>query len=135
MTQHQTNHDNKQDNIETDLLGKQMANLLDEHANRLSMRSLKQLEIGRARALQAYAQQSAGTKINSDGTLLSWASHHRMLSSGLILAALITGFTMIQAFSQQDASDAFLLSADLPPEAFVDRGFEPTLNGSQHKNI
>ena len=135
MAQSQTNHDNRQDNIETDVLGKQMADLLDAHANRLSMRTLKQLENGRARALQAYSQQSAGKNINSDGTLLSWASHHRMLSTGLILAAFIASFAMVQAFSQQDASDAFLLSADLPPEAFVDRGFEPALNGGQHKNI
>ena len=135
MTQDKTNHDNTQDKIETDELGKQMASLLDEHANRLSMRTLKQLENGRAKALQVYTQQSTGTKINSDGTLLSWASHHRMLSTGLILAAFIASFAMVQAFNHQESSDAFLLSADLPPEAFVDRGFEPTLNRGQHKNI
>jgi Protein of unknown function (DUF3619) len=143
MKQDNTNHDNTQHNIEIDFIaidkrGKQMASLLNEHANRLSMRTLKQLENGRARALQAHAQQSTGMQINSDGTLsniFSWAGQHRMFSTGLILAALIAGFAVMQAFSHQESSDAFLLSADLPPEAFVDVGFEPTLNGSQHKNI
>jgi hypothetical protein len=35
--------------IDTDVQGKQIAGLLDAHAKRLSMRTLKQLEIGRAR--------------------------------------------------------------------------------------
>lgn len=146
MTQDNINHDNTQDfniqdYIETDVRGKQMASLLNEHANRLSMRTLKQLENGRARALQVHLLQSAGTKINSDGTVanvFTWAGHHRMISAGLILAALVAGFAMTQAFNHQESSDAFLLGADLPPEAFVDRGFEPTLNTgitAQHKNI
>lgn len=138
MKQDSINHDDMQDNIETDARGKQMAGLLNEHANRLSMRTLKQLENGRALALQMHTQQNLGTKTNSDGTItnvFNWAGHHRMISSGLILAALIAGFAVMKAFSHQESSDAFLLSADLPPEAFVDRGFEPTLNGSQHKNI
>lgn len=130
------------DNIEdvnlktTDLQGKQIAGLLDAHAKRLSMRTLKQLEIGRARAVKAHAQQISGISANKDGTLSGifgsgifvWAQHHRIASTGLILGAIITGVVLIQAFGQQQASDAHLLGADLPPEAFVDRGFEPSLN-------
>ena len=126
-----------QDNIDTDAHGKQMASLLNEHANRLSMRTLKQLDNGRARALHAHAKHS-GSSRNNDGTLthiFSWANHHRVISTGLILAALIAGFAISQGLTHQESSDAFLLSADLPPEAFVDRGFEPTLNNVQHKNI
>jgi Protein of unknown function (DUF3619) len=115
----------------TDLQGKQIAGLLDAHAKRLSMRTLKQLEIGRARAVKAHAQQISGVSANKDGTLsgiFAWAQHHRIASTGLILGAIITGLVLIQAFGQQQASDAHLLGADLPPEAFVDRGFEPSLN-------
>ena len=140
------NHGNKQEFTEdhgvqdhgaqTDARGKQMASLLDEHAKRLSLRILKQLENGRARALQVHAQQNSVTQINRDGTLsgmYAWASHHRIASTGLILAALITGFALMHTFSHQESSDAFLLGADLPPEAFVDRGFEPTLNSGHIK--
>lgn len=128
-----TDNINQQDTQQTDLQGKQIAGLLDAHAKRLSMRSLKQLEIGRARAVKAHAQQVSGALINAnqDGTLngvYAWAQHHRVASTGLILGAIIVGLVMLQAFGQQQASDAYLLGADLPPEAFVDRGFEPSLN-------
>ena len=128
-----TDNINQQDTQQTDLQGKQIAGLLDAHAKRLSMRSLKQLEIGRARAVKAHAQQVSGALINAnqDGTLngvYAWAQHHRVASTGLILCAIIVGLVMLQAFGQQQASDAYLLGADLPPEAFVDRGFEPSLN-------
>jgi hypothetical protein len=115
----------------TDLQGKQIAGLLDAHAKRLSMRTLKQLEIGRARAVKAHARHVSGVSANKDGTLsgiFAWAQHHRIASTGLILGAIITGVVLMQVFGQQQASDAHLLGADLPPEAFVDRGFEPSLN-------
>jgi Protein of unknown function (DUF3619) len=119
---------------QTDEQGKQFAGLLDAHAKRLSMRTLKQLEDGRARAVKAHAQQLSGSSVNSDGTLngiFSWAEHHRIASTGLILGAMIAGFILFQSLGQQEASDAFLLGADLPPEAFVDRGFEPSLNKAE----
>ena len=121
---------------ELDMQAKQIASLLNAHANRLSMRTLKQLENGRERAVKAHAQQISGVSINRDGTLSSlsaWAEHHRMAMAGIVLAAIVAGFLSMQSFQHQEASDAFLLSADLPPEAFVDRGFEPSLNNAHAK--
>ena len=129
----QMSHQNTQ---QTDEQGKQIAGLLDAHANRLSMRALKQLENGRARAVKAHAQQISGANANKDGTLsavFAWAGYHRVASTGLILGAIIFGIVLMQAFNQKEASDAFLLGADLPPEAFVDRGFEPSLNDGKLK--
>lgn len=129
----QMNHQNTQ---QTDEQGKQIAGLLDAHANRLSMRALKQLENGRARAVKAHAQKISGANANKDGTLsavFAWAEYHRVASTGLILGIIIFGIVLIQALGQQEASDAFLLGADLPPEAFVDRGFEPSLNDGKLK--
>jgi hypothetical protein len=126
--------DNLQDN-EIDVQAKQIAGLLDGHAKRLSMRTLKQLENGRERAVKAHAQQVSGLSVNRDGTLNSisaWADHHRIASTGLVLGAMIAGFIVMQSLNKEP-SDAFLLGADLPPEAFVDRGFEPYLNDSQAK--
>lgn len=116
---------------EIDLQAKQIVGLLDAHANRLSMRTLKQLENGRELAVKAHAQQISGLSINRDGTLSNlsaWAEQHRMTMAGVVLAAIVAGFLAMQSFKHQEASDAFLLSADLPPEAFVDRSFEPSLN-------
>jgi hypothetical protein len=120
---------------EIDTQAKQITSLLDAHAKRLSMRTLKQLENGRERAVKVHQQQISGVSVNHDGTLNSisvWADHHRLVSTGLLLAAIIAGFVVMQSLNKEP-SDAFLLGADLPPEAFVDRGFEPFLNNGQAK--
>jgi hypothetical protein len=130
MTIDNTNHLDLE-NTDFEAQGKQIAGLLDDNAKRLSMRTLKQLENGRDRALKAHAAQVSGTMLNKDGSLTSlsaWAEHHRLMSAGFVLAAIMVGFVLMQVLSSNESSDAFLLSADLPPEAFVDRGFEPTLN-------
>jgi hypothetical protein len=128
--------ENEIDMQHIDMQAKQIAGLLDAHANRLSMRTLKQLENGRERAVKAHSQQISGVSVNRDGTLSgisSWAEQHRMAMTAFALAVIIAGFLATQSFKHQEASDAFLLSADLPPEAFVDRGFEPFLNDSHAK--
>lgn len=119
---------------EIDAQAKQIVGLLDSNAQRLSMRTLKKLEDARIGAVKTH-QDGQGTAVNSDGTLswVSWIDHHRFAFAGLVLAAMIGSFVMMQNFSSNETSDAFLLGADLPPEAFVDRGFEPSLNN--HANI
>lgn len=112
--------------------GKQIAALLDEKAQRLSMRVLKQLEDGRNQAVKRHQKQQ-GSTVNADGTLshwVSWADHHRVAMAGFALVVLVSGFLIMQSLSANETSDAFLLGADLPPEAFVDKGFEPALNQS-----
>ena len=144
MTMKHLNQDNNNqqdhhvvDMTATDLQAKQIAGLLNTHADQLNMRTLKQLENGRELAVKAHAQQLSGIAINQDGTmshLFAWAEHHRIASTGLLLGAIIAGFIVMQSLNQQtENSDAFLLGAELPPEAFVDRGFEPSLNNTQAK--
>ncbi len=131
-----TDHINQVDIENTDVQGKQIASLLDAHAKRLSMRTLKQLEDARAHAVKVHAKQVSELSVNKQGALtevFSWAEHHRIASTGLFLGAIIFSIVLMQAFGQQEASDAFLLGADLPPEAFVDRGFEPSLNDGKLK--
>jgi hypothetical protein len=128
--------ENEIDMANIDMQAKQIAGLLDAHANRLSMRTLKQLENGRERAVKAHAQHIFGVSVNRDGTLSSitgWVEHHRIAMAGFVLTVIVAGFLATQSFKHQESSDAFLLSADLPPEAFVDRGFEPFLNDSHAK--
>ncbi len=133
--------DNEIDAQSLDLSAKQIAGLLDAHANHLSMLTLKQLENGRERALQLHIKQvhaakTLGLSVNRDGTLSSfsaWTDQHRIATAGIVLAAILAGFIGMQSFAPRESSDAFLLSADLPPEAFVDRGFEPSLNSSHVK--
>lgn len=135
-----TNNLQNIDTQEIDTQAKQIAGLLDAHSRRLSMRMLKQLENGRDRALKVHTQRISGVSLNRAGTLSislsgisTWAEHHRIASTGLVLGVIIMGFVMMQSMGQRESSDAFLLGSDLPPEAFVDRGFEPSLNDKKDK--
>lgn len=113
-----------------DVQAKQMTRLLDDHAQRLSLRTLQQLEEARKRAVNLH-QSRIGATVNADGTLSQWTSwidHHRIAFASILLAVIIASFTILQSLQNTETSDAFLLGADLPPEAFVDRGFEPSLN-------
>lgn len=118
-----------------DAQAKQIANMLDEQSNQLSMRTIKQLENARERAVQAH-NQASGVNVNSNGTLgltVSWAEQHRLATAGMVLVAITAGFLLMQSMSKPESSDAFLLGSDLPPEAFVDKGFAPSLNFKQAK--
>jgi Protein of unknown function (DUF3619) len=117
------------DNLNTDLetQAKYIASLLDEHAQKLSMRQLKQLEDARNNAVNVHA--NAGINVNRDGSLTGWMSDNRLAMVGMLLGGVLIAMLAMQALNRNhEPSDAFLLSADLPPEAFVDRGFEPWLN-------
>lgn len=133
MSQIQDNTDySPSDTSLEDVQGKAMAGLLDSRAQQLSMRTLKRLEEARMLAVQQHANPLSGYQLHHNGTLsswFSWSQHPRLISAGVLCAALIVGLTLTQHMHQQiENSDAFLLGAELPPEAFVDRGFEPWLN-------
>ena len=120
---------------ELDTQAKYIASMLDTQSNQLSLRNIKQLENARERAVKAHSQIS-GVNINSSATLsqtFSWAEHHRLATAGMVLVAITVGFLLMQSMSQTEYSDAFLLGSDLPPEAFVDKGFAPSLNIKQAK--
>lgn len=123
------------DETREDIQARQIAGLLNTHTNLLSMRTLKQLENGREQAVKAHMRQ-VGT-VNGDGTVssvVSWAEHYRSAAAGMVLGAIIVGFVLMNVFGKNvEHGDAFLLAAELPPEAFVDTAFEPSLNVRQAK--
>lgn len=127
----QTNH--LADEAAEDIQARQIAGLLNTHANILNMRTLKQLENGREKAVKAHMRQTRA--INGDGTISNmvyWAEHNRIATTGMLLGAILVGFVLMQSFSHNiEHGDAFLLAAELPPEAFVDTAFEPSLNVAQ----
>jgi hypothetical protein len=116
---------------------KAIAKALDAHSQRLSMTTLTRLEQSRALAVSRYQARASG-QVNTDGTLSGWLAsgapawlNPRLLGTALLCLMLVLGFAIMQNKNQQvENSDAFLLSAELPPEAFVDRGFEPWLNAN-----
>jgi Protein of unknown function (DUF3619) len=132
MTIDHSNHDKIDDLNETDTHAKLVANVLDAQTQKLDMRILKRLEDSRNLALAAHTSKTTGQQVNSDGSLsswFSWSQHPRLMSAGLLSVALLVGLMVTHNYNRQiEQGDAFLLGAELPPEAFVDRGFEPWLN-------
>ncbi|MDG1074938.1 MAG: DUF3619 family protein [Methylophilaceae bacterium] len=127
-----TDNTNQKNNQQLEREAMQMAGLLDENAQQLNMLILRQLEDGRNRAIARHQAQQEST-LNIDSTLshcLGWATHHRIVMMSLVLSIGLSTFAIMQHLSANETSDAFLLGADLPPEAFVDKGFEPSLNQS-----
>lgn len=113
-----------------DAQAKALVELLDANAQRLSMRTIKQLERGREKAVKLHAQRLGG-QVNADGTIsgiVSWLGHHQFIFASLVLLTIVCSVLFLQNLQPAETSDAFLLSAELPPEAFVDLGFEPSLN-------
>ncbi len=125
-----TDNTNDEYNAHLEAQGQQIAKLLDAKSQRLSMRTLQQLEEGRRQAINRH-KKHAGLEANGDGTLsqwMTWADHHRIGLMGLALLVIVAVSLTSQNLGTNETSDAFLLGADLPPEAFVDKGFEPALN-------
>ena len=90
------------------------------------------------------AQQSGG--INQSGQVLQWFGQgsyfeqHKLIASSILMGAVLLAFLATQQLNKEQAtvvsyeenSDAFLLAADLPPEAFADKGL---IHGSSQNEI
>jgi hypothetical protein len=112
---------------------KAIINCLNEAAENLDANIVAKLSEGRDRAVMAHSarlQTAASTESVGLHTLRlfnDYIHHHRnLVSTAMVCSAVFVAFVATQEFSGRDAveqSDAFLLGADLPPEAFLDKGF------------
>jgi translation initiation factor 2B subunit (eIF-2B alpha/beta/delta family) len=120
-----------------------VVNYLDKSANQLDTKTVGKLDQARERAVSALAarKQTASASSANGGNVLShlgdYIEHHRpMMSVALILGALLVVFVLSQKFSAQNKTeqgDAFVLASELPPEAYLDKGFDVWLKrNSQH---
>jgi len=115
---------------------KKIVELLDDSANALQPHVLQKLEAGRMQALAKHSVAAAGHAGLSE-VLSAYLHHHRLImSAALLCSAIAVAFVVTQQFSGQDTleqGDAFLLGSELPPEAFLDKGFNTWLEEtSQH---
>lgn len=105
--------------------------LSDEIKNRLA--ASRQQAVNRLAAIQSQPAMAGG--------IFSWFdhTHHRPWLQYRALAAvfsvMLITFFAVQQFGLNDNlenSDAFLLAADLPPEAFADKGFDTWIVASRN---
>jgi hypothetical protein len=116
-------------------VAKLAANLLNDNAQHLNAVTLQRLSEARGLAVNKL-ELSQG--VNQSGNVLqlmgnglgSYFEQHRLMSTAIIVAAMLLTFFATQKFNADnnlENSDAFLLASELPPEAFADKGFDTWL--------
>ncbi len=106
--------------------------LLEKNLDTLDGEVLARLKLARNKALEAHTENLT-TSVGS--SLASYFGHyvrqHRVISSAALLCSLVfVGFIVSQQYIGQETveqGDAFLLGSELPPEAYVDEGFNKWL--------
>jgi N-acetylglucosamine-6-phosphate deacetylase len=131
MTNNTTN-ENTQDEL---AIAQAAASLAKEGAQALDMTTQTNRAQGREKAVARLATLERTGAVNQGGVLHWIGSHfgpyfsqHRAMSTAV--AIMFVTFFAVQQFGLNDNlenSDAYLLAADLPPEAFADKGFNTWL--------
>ncbi|BCM23949.1 DUF3619 family protein [Methyloradius palustris] len=115
---------------------KQIIHLLNDNLASMDAATVNKLAQARQRAVSAHALSTQSlTDLQQGGVLRLFGSyfHHPAFSAALLCCLVLLTVLTVQQFSapsnEQDIeqSDGFLLASDLPPEAYVDRGFDQWL--------
>ncbi|NOT14213.1 MAG: DUF3619 family protein [Methylotenera sp.] len=113
-------------------LAQNMIALLEERAQHLTLSEVQRLSTARNLAINKMtATQTATIGIHRNGNALQWFGHHRLASATLVIGLVVISLFSVQQLSMTanlEASDAFLLASDLPPEAYADKGFDTWLD-------
>lgn len=109
---------------------KQIISALNESTATLNPEITAGLALGRNKALAAFNRRSSAESSQSVFARL-WKQympqHRAAMSAALVCSAVFVAFLVTQQFSEQDMAgqgDAFLLASELPPEAYLDKGFD-----------
>lgn len=134
ITDNRQNEDgDMRENTQLDLaLTEAAARLVKSDAQYIDLRTQSRLKKARLAAVEHAVALENGTTLSQSGGVLQWLgpyfSQHRVLST--TFAIMLVTFFAVQQFGLNDNlehSDAYLLAADLPPEAFADKGFNTWL--------
>jgi hypothetical protein len=119
---------------------KEIVSYLDESATKLDTQIVAKLAAARNRAVAAFSARTK-TADNAGHSILhllnDYIHNHRALAStAMVCSVALVAFMVTEQISRQEMveqGDAFLLGSELPPEAFLDRGFNTWLERtSQH---
>lgn len=113
---------------------KEIISLLDESTTQLDRGVLDRLYSARMKAVGQLAerkQEVAANQAEGIGHVMRIFSnymheHRAVMPAVIICSAALVAFVATQQLSQPslEQGDAFLLGAELPPEAFLDKGFD-----------
>jgi hypothetical protein len=113
---------------------------LDESLEQLDPDVAVKLADARNRAVSAFSARTAGSHDAGQSVVRLFNdyiyNHRALVSTAMVCSTAFIAFMVTQQFSGQELleqSDAFLLGSELPPEAFLDKGFYAWLeHTSQH---
>lgn len=113
---------------------KQIVALLDAGLSSIDKKTISQLDYGRQQAVAHIASPANGVSLNHQGVLHLFGAYwhqHRMLMMTLLLSLILAMFVGFGHLGKQEAteySDAYLLGSELPPEAYLNEGFDAWLS-------
>ena len=122
-------------------IARNIAELLKDRAQYLNPEQEQHLSAARSMAVNYLAEQQAKLAdnhgVSQHGHTLRWFGQHfeqhRLASAALIVVVMLLTVFALQHFgvnNNLENSDAFLLAADLPPEAYADKGFDAWLDSN-----
>lgn len=122
-------------------IARNIAELLKDRAQYLNPEQERHLSDARSVAVNYLAEQQAKLAgnhgVSQHGQTLRWFGQHfeqhRLASAALIVVVMLLTVFALQQFgvnNNLENSDAFLLAADLPPEAYADKGFDAWLDAN-----
>ena len=109
---------------------KQIIGLLDESVAALDAGTVDRLAVARKRAVNRHIERTVARSRQSALVRLMdrlLHQHRAAMSAALVCSAVFVAFLFTQQFSEQEMmgqGDAFLLASELPPEAYLDKGFD-----------
>lgn len=118
---------------------KKIVGLLNQGLTRLDTKIVAKLASARSQAVTLLAEheQSQPVTVGHHALMRQVADYfhgHRVwMSAALVCAAILVAFVATQQLSSKQAveqGDAFLLASELPPEAYLDKGFDAWLKHS-----
>jgi len=116
---------------------KQIIHLLNDNLASMDATTVNKLAQARQRAVSSHTLSTQSlTDLQQGGVLRLFGSyfhHHPAFSAALLCCLVLFTVLTVQQFSapsdeqEIEQSDGFLLASDLPPEAYVDKGFDQWL--------
>ncbi|MCB5185600.1 DUF3619 family protein [Methylobacillus gramineus] len=111
-------------------IAKDIVELLNASVDQLEPAVISRLAEARQLAVQAMRESTRTTNSNGGGLLAYFGGyvrhHQRLLSLAALGSAVFFAFLLTQQFTghgMAEHGDAFLLASELPPEAYLDKGF------------
>ena len=116
--------------------GEKLARLLQSSLSQIDDATAAKLKSVRLEALARYGDKTPATKLvlagAGGGRFGRLSGPYSFIWAPLVAALLALGITAYWQYRQGDSDDidAFVLSSDLPVQAYIDKDFEAWLKGS-----